>query len=263
MGLFDWWRRRPAPIPEALWQRTLASLPFFATLTVDQQKRLKTLSERFLAEKEFTAAGGLELNDEICVAIAAQGCLPILELGLGAYGDWVGIVVYPDEFVVQRRIEDEDGIVHEFDDVLSGEAWEGGPLVISWHDVQLAGQADSAGYNVVIHEFAHKLDMLNGEADGIPALHSSLDEDGWIAVFDAAFEDFCRRVDADEETIIDPYASQDHSEFFAVISEVFFLTPQVVASEYPALYDLLRRYYRQDPLQRLTKAASADSTAAS
>ena len=129
--------------------------------------------------------------------------------------------------------------------------------------MQLAGQADSAGYNVVIHEFAHKLDMLNGEADGIPALHSGLDEDGWIAVFDAAFEDFCRRVDADEETIIDPYASQDHSEFFAVISEVFFLTPQVVASEYPDLYDLLRRYYRQDPLQRLTKAASADSTAAS
>ena len=189
--------------------------------------------------------------------------LPVLELGLSAYRGWVGIVVYPNEFVVPRRIEDEDGIVHEFDDVLSGEAWEGGPLVISWHDVQLAGQADSAGYNVVIHEFAHKLDMLNGEADGIPALHSGLDEDGWIAVFDAAFEDFCRRVDADEETIIDPYASQDHGEFFAVISEVFFLTPQVVAGDYPELYDLLRRYYRQDPLQRLTKAASADSTAAS
>ncbi len=129
--------------------------------------------------------------------------------------------------------------------------------------MQLAGQADTAGYNVVIHEFAHKLDMLNGEADGIPALHSGLDEDGGINVFDAAFEDFCRRIDAGEETIIDPYASQDHSEFFAVISEVFFLTPQVVADEYPALYDLLRRYYRQDPLQRLTKAANADSTAAS
>ena len=262
--MFGWLRRAQAPeIDPALWQATVANLPFLAGLTVDAEKRLKSLTEQFLAEKEFSAAGGLTLSDEICVSIAVQGCLPVLELGLSAYRGWVGIVVYPDEFVVPRRIEDEDGIVHEFDDVLSGEAWEGGPLVISWHDVQLAGQADSAGYNVVIHEFAHKLDMLNGEADGIPALHSGLDEDGWIAIFDAAFEDFCRRVDADEETVIDPYASQDHSEFFAVISEVFFLTPQVVASEYPVLYDLLRRYYRQDPLQRLTKAASADSTAAS
>lgn len=262
--MFGWLRRAQAPeIDPALWQATVANLPFLAGLTVDAERRLKSLTEQFLAEKEFSAAGGLTLSDEICVSIAVQGCLPVLELGLSAYRGWVGIVVYPDEFVVPRRIEDEDGIVHEFDDVLSGEAWEGGPLVISWHDVQLAGQADTAGYNVVIHEFAHKLDMLNGEADGIPALHSGLDEDGWIAVFDAAFEGFCRRVDADEETIIDPYASQDHSEFFAVISEVFFLTPQVVADEYPALYDLLRCYYRQDPLQRLTKAANADSTAAS
>ena len=262
--MFGWLRRAQAPeIDPAVWQATIAKLPFLAGLAVDAEKRLKSLTEQFLAEKEFSAADGLTLSDEICISIAVQGCLPVLELGLSAYRGWVDIVVYPDEFVVPRRIEDEDGIVHEFDDVLSGEAWEGGPLVISWHDVQLAGQADSAGYNVVIHEFAHKLDMLNGEADGIPALHSGLDEDGWIAVFDAAFEDFCRRVDADEETIIDPYASQNHSEFFAVISEVFFLTPQVVASEYPVLYDLLRRYYRQDPLQRLTKAASADSTAAS
>ena len=258
--MFGWLRRAQAPeIDPAVWQATIAKLPFLAGLAVDAEKRLKSLTEQFLAEKEFSAAGGLTLSDEICISIAVQGCLPVLELGLSAYRGWVGIVVYPDEFVVPRRIEDEDGIVHEFDDVLSGEAWEGGPLIVSWHDVKMAGD----GYNVVIHEFAHKLDMLNGEADGIPALHSGLDEDGWIAVFDAAFEDFCRRVDADEETIIDPYASQDHSEFFAVISEVFFLTPQVVASEYPVLYDLLRRYYRQDPLQRLTKAASADSTAAS
>ena len=247
MGLLDWWRRRPAPIPEALWQRTLASLPFFATLTVDQQKRLKTLSERFLAEKEFTAAGGLELNDEICVAIAAQGCLPILELGLGAYGDWVGIVVYPDEFVVQREIADADGVVHEFADVLAGEAWEGGPLLVSWRDVQMAG----GDYNVVIHEFAHKLDMLNGEVDGIPALHSTLTVDRWESVFFAAYDDFCARVDSGEETIIDPYASEAPEEFFAVLSECFFGIPDVVDAEYPALYALLREYFRQDPLARL------------
>ena len=251
--------RRPTPIPPALWSATLAKLPFLARLTVDEQDRLKTLAEAFLAEKEFTPAGGLQLTDEICVAIAAQGCLPILNLGLAAYRDWVGIVVYPDEFVAPRRLEDEDGVVHEFDDVLSGEAWAGGPLLVSWHDVQLAGD----GYNVVIHEFAHKLDMLNGEADGIPALHSGLDETAWIEVFDPAYDDFCRRVDADEDTRIDPYAATSPEEFFAVLSETFFELPQVVAGDYPAVYALLGRYYRQDPLSRSMNVPSAASTAAS
>lgn len=245
--LLDWFRRAPPPIPDALWARTVAGLPFLAALAVDERRRLKTLAERFLADKEFSAAGGLMLSDEICVAIAAQGCLPVLNLGLAAYAGWVGIVVYPDEFVVPRRIQDDDGVVHEYDDVLSGEAWAGGPLLVSWRDVQQAGD----GYNVVIHEFAHKLDMLNGEADGIPALHSDLTVDAWERAFFPAYEDFCRRVDGGEETAIDPYAAEAPEEFFAVLSECFFETPALVAGDYPALYALLRRYYRQDPLARL------------
>ncbi|KXB29167.1 hypothetical protein AT959_18440 [Dechloromonas denitrificans] len=260
MGLFDWFKSKRQPqIDPALWAKTLAGLPFLASLAVDEQKRLKTLAEGFLAEKEFSTAGGLPLSDEICVAIAAQACLPILNLGLAAYRDWVGIIVYPDEFVVARRIEDENGVIHEFDDVLSGEAWEGGPLIVSWRDVQQAGD----GYNVVIHEFAHKLDMLNGEADGMPALHSGLDEEEWQATFLAAYDDFCRRVDDGEETIIDPYGSDDPAEFFAVLSESFFEIPEVIAGEYPAVYELLKRYYRQDPLTRSTNAANAANTAAS
>ena len=247
MGWRDWFGgKRKATVPDGLWAQTVAALPFLANLAVDEQKRLKTLVEDFLAEKEFSPAGGLELSDEICVSIAAQGCLPILELGLAAYRGWVGIVVYPDEFVVARRIEDESGVVHEFDDVLSGEAWEGGPLIISWHDAQMAG----AGYNVVIHEFAHKLDMLNGEADGMPALHSGINPEAWDDVFIPAYDDFCRRVDSGEETVIDPYASDDPAEFFAVLSENFFELPDIVNREYPALYALLRTYFRQDPLIR-------------
>ena len=259
MGLFDWFGgKQKSEVPDVLWAQTVSALPFLEALAVDEKKRLKTLVEQFLAEKEFSVAGGLELSDEICVAIAAQGCLPILELGLNAYRDWVGIVVYPDEFVVPRRIEDESGIVHEFDDVLSGEAWEGGPLIISWHDAQMAG----AGYNVVIHEFAHKLDMLNGEPDGMPALHSGMTEEEWDRIFLAAYDDFCRRVDSGEETVIDPYASDDPAEFFAVLSENFFELPDIVDREYPALYALLRAYDRQDPLTRLTKSSTAPSTAA-
>jgi len=248
MGLFDWFgKKKVRAVPEALWESTLAALPFLAALNSDERTALKSLVEEFLAEKEFSTGGGLELTDEICVAIAAQGCLPILEFGLAAYRNWVGIIVYPDEFVVPRQMEDEDGIVHEYDDVLSGEAWQGGPLVVSWRDVQMAGD----GYNVVIHEFAHKLDMLNGEADGIPALHSGITEKEWETIFFAAYDDFCRHVDSGEETIIDPYASEHPAEFFAVLSENFFETPEVVSAEHPALYDLFKRYYRQDPLARL------------
>lgn len=260
MGLFDWFRRpRSTTIADELWAKTLAALPFIANLAVDEQKDLKLLVEQFLAEKEFSTGGGLQLTDEICVSIAAQGCLPILKLGLAAYREWVGIVVYPNEFVVPRHIEDESGVVHEYTDVLSGEAWQGGPLIISWRDVQMAGD----GYNVVIHEFAHKLDMLNGEADGMPALHSGIDADEWERVFLTAYDDFCHRVDSGEETIIDPYASDDPAEFFAVLSECFFELPDVVNREYPALYALLERYYRQDPLARLTKASSASRTTSS
>jgi Mlc titration factor MtfA (ptsG expression regulator) len=250
MGLFDWLRpKKVAAIPAPLWASTLAALPFLAALSDDEKKTLKTLAESFLAEKEFSTGGGLVLSDEICVAIAAQGCLPILHLGLAAYGDWLGIIVYPDEFVVPRQQEDEVGIVHEYADVIAGEAWQGGPLIISWHDVQMAGD----GYNVVIHEFAHKLDMLNGEADGMPALHSGISRETWENVFFAAYDDFCRRVDSGEETIIDPYASEHPAEFFAVLSESFFELPDVVVAEYPALYELLQRYYRQDPLVRLRR----------
>ncbi len=248
MGLLDWLRReKKAAIPDDLWRQTVESMPFLACLDTGEQVELHALAERFLAGKEFSAAGGLQLTDAMCVSIAAQGCLPILKLGLEAYRGWVGIVVYPDEFVIPRRIEDEFGVVHEYDEPASGEAWAGGPLIVSWRDAQMAGD----GYNVVIHEFAHKLDMLNGEADGMPALHSGLRREEWEAVVLAAYDDFCARVDGGEDTWIDPYAAEDPSEFFAVLSECFFEAPAVVSDEYPDLYALLCRYYRQDPLRRL------------
>ncbi|MDE2439493.1 MAG: zinc-dependent peptidase [Betaproteobacteria bacterium] len=247
MVLLDALRGKKSPrIPDNLWAVIVTSMPFLDVLNPEEQKQLRELAEAFLATKEFSAAGELELTNEICVSIAAQGCLPILGLGLGAYRDWIGIVVYPDEFVVRRNIEDENGVMHEYDDVLAGEAWAGGPLIVSWHDVKMAGD----GYNVVIHEFAHKLDMLNGDADGMPKLHSGISESEWRQVFFTAYEDFCQRVDSGEETTIDPYASEEPGEFFAVLTESFFELPGVVAEEYPDLYTLLKRYYRQDPLAR-------------
>jgi Mlc titration factor MtfA (ptsG expression regulator) len=133
--------------------------------------------------------------------------------------------------------------VHEYDDPVLGEAWEGGPVLLSWFD-----DPDEPGdVNVVIHEFAHKLDMSNGDVDGMPALHADMRCEDWIAAFAPAYDDFCRRVDAGEDTAIDPYAASHPSEFFAVASEVFFEAPDLLLDEYPAVYAQLRRFYRQDP----------------
>lgn len=260
--LFAWLRGKPdvKPLPEALWRETLASQPCLDRLAADEKRRLRQLTEAFLAEKQFASAGGIDLSDAICTSIAAQGCLLILNLGLESYRDWVGIIVYPDEFVIPRRVEDEFGVVHEYDDVASGEAWEGGPLLVSWRDALMAGD----GYNVVIHEFAHKLDMLNGEADGIPPLPAGLSRREWESTLLAAYDDFCARVDAAEEREeasadddaaleiagLDSYAAENTGEFFAVMSETFFEAPDVLRSEYPAFYTLLSRFYKQDPAAR-------------
>lgn len=240
---------RTPVVAEERWEETLTQLPFLRALAPEDLARLRRLAEDFLAEKEFTTTGGLELNDAICLSIAVQGCLPILNLGLDWYRGWVGIIVYPDEFVIPRTIEDEDGIVHEYDELASGEAWSGGPLLISWRDVQMAG----SGYNVAIHEFAHKLDMRTGEADGVPPLHSGMSREKWETTLHAAYDEFCKEVDAaalaDGETELDPYAAENPAEFFAVISEAFFETPDLISTKYPDFYKQLTLFYRQDLLE--------------
>lgn len=241
--------QRPATeIPDALWQEAVADLHFLSWLDDEDLRQLRALAARFLDEKEFSATGGLVLDDRMRLSIAIQGCLPVLRLGLEWYSDWVGIVVYPAEFVIPRSVVDEDGVVHEYDEVAAGEAWGGGPLLVSWQDVAMAGQ----GYNVVIHEFAHKLDMRNGEADGLPPLPPGMSRRAWEETLLAAYDDFCERVDAAEaggdETTIDPYAAKSPGEFFAVLSEVFFEEPQLLQAEYPALYAQFAAFYRLDPL---------------
>ena len=164
-------------------------------------------------------------------------------------------MVYPGEYVYDGEQMDEDGIVHHVRHVRSGEAMEGGPMVLSWQDVEHSGQGE--GFNVVIHEFAHKLDMKNGDANGRPPLHSGISPADWASDFQAAYDDLCRRVGSGEETLIDPYATESPGEFFAVLSEYFFEAPDVLHQEYPAVYGLLVRFYRQDPLARLLKEDEA------
>jgi Mlc titration factor MtfA (ptsG expression regulator) len=249
---------RKHAIDDTLWQNTLDHLPFFGHLDAAERARLRECTTLFIAEKEFSTAHDLTLTDAMIVAIAVQACLPVLNLSLELYRGWVGVIVYPGEFVIRKTVEDEAGVVHEIEHDASGEAWEGGPVVLSWEDAQMTDGEDA--YNVVIHEFAHKIDMLNGEADGHPPLfrrwHAPLDSNAWNDVFDHAYDHFCAQVDAvparrwgrfERESLIDPYAADHPSEFFAVCSEALFVQPVAFEREYPELYRLLARYYRQDP----------------
>ena len=241
MGWLTEWRRRRVlakhRIDDALWQRATRPLAF-----LPRTPKLRQLALLFLAEKDFVGAHELEVTDVMRLSIAAQACLPILELGLDWYAGWHGVVVYPGDFRVRRREIDEDGVVHEWEDDLAGEAMPGGPVVLSWDAL-----AHDPAINVVIHEFAHKLDMLNGEADGVPPLHAGMDRRAWLAVFEEAYEGFCDALDRGKDTWLDPYAAEHRSEFFAVISEAFFREPQETRRRYPDVYEQLARFYRQDP----------------
>ncbi|MBK9019781.1 MAG: zinc-dependent peptidase [Sulfuritalea sp.] len=246
MGMSDWWRRRQADrldIAESLWGQVESELGFLGHLEPAERVQLRVLARQFVAEKQWSGAQGLQLTPRIQLTIALQACLPILKLGLDWYEGWVGIVVYPGDFLIPRRMVDEDGVVHEYDDEVMGEAWYGGPVLLSWFD----DAADARGINVVIHEFAHKLDMRSGDADGVPPLHEGMSRRRWIEVMSRAFDDFQERVDHGEETLLDPYGAEWPAEFFAVASEAFFENPRLLWDEYPEVYEQLRLFYRQDP----------------
>lgn len=248
-----WWRERiirRAQWDPDLWTASLAALPSLAGLDTAERERLRALVILFLHDKSIHGAAGLELDAGMRLTIAAQACILILNLDIDYYSGWSEVIVYPDEFVPTIEYTDEDGVVHTGREARVGEAWLHGPVVLSWADVAPTGD----GVNVVIHEFAHKLDMLNGDANGFPPLHAGMSRQAWSQAFGHAYEDFCRRADVDENLAIDPYAAESPGEFFAVISEAFFETPRAVRDMYPAVYEQLGAFYRQDPAARLSAA---------
>lgn len=264
MKWFRNWRRSRilarARLDEALFLQTLERFPFTRTLSAPERQRLRDRVVLFLHEKSIVGAGGLAVTDAMRMAIAVQACVIVLNLDVDCYAGWNEIIVYPNEFMVDYEYVDEDGVAHAVREPLSGESWQQGPVVLSWAD---AGSAHGgSGYNVVIHEFAHKLDMLNGAANGFPPLHADMDRAAWSRAFSAAFEDFCARIERGEHTPIDPYAAENPGEFFAVMTEAFFDTPDVVLESYPDVYRQLAAFYRQDPASRLKGAGGSRRDAA-
>lgn len=234
-------------IPDDLWRLTLARFPFLTQRSDDDLRTLRDMATLFLARKEFSGGRELHVSDEMAVAVAAQACLPVLKLGLDWYDSFIGIVIHPDLVTVRREHMDEVGIVHEYDESLAGEAMEGGPVMLSWRDVAEAGDSAEWGYNVVIHEFAHVIDMRDGVADGVPPLPNRAARAQWLDVFEAHHAALCADLDRGVEPLLDPYAAESLEEFFAVASETFFVAPIELRAEHPALYTQLAGFYRQDP----------------
>ncbi|ESQ12002.1 MAG: hypothetical protein N838_17175 [Thiohalocapsa sp. PB-PSB1] len=254
-----WWHRRAlrrahANIDPELWPAAIRALPLLEGLDESALLRLLDLSALFLQDKALELAQGAELSASAGLELALQACLPILNLGLSWYRGWHALILYPDVFVPAREVVGEDGVVWVDHKPRSGEAWQHGPVILSLADVAAGHKRD--GYNIVIHELAHKLDMRSGYANGHPPLHAGISDAGWAEDLGSAYADLCRRTQAGrwpkDEFSIDPYGSESPAEFFAVCSEMFFELPHQLRCEYPRVYRRLSAFYRQEPATRLT-----------
>ncbi|MGK9067094.1 M90 family metallopeptidase [Stutzerimonas chloritidismutans] len=258
----DWRRKRilaRLAIEPELWQSVLDSLPMLDGLSTDETERLRERSLLFLHAKRLTALPGVELDLADRLRLAAQAQLPLLHLpALDWYQGFHEIVIYPDDFLSPQKHRDAAGIEHEWDAEHSGEAWLQGPVIMALPGIRESGGWE--GYNLVIHELAHKLDMLNGDANGLPPLHRDMRIDRWASVMQAAYDTLNAQLDADPdaETPIDPYAAENPAEFFAVTSEYFFSAPDVLQPALPQVYEQLAAFYRQDPLARLRHLQESD-----
>jgi Mlc titration factor MtfA (ptsG expression regulator) len=241
-------RRRGPALPDGLWQLTLARYPFLSQRPPADLLRLRELTAEFLGRKEFHGAGGLVISDEIALAIAAQAVLPVLHLGLRWYDDFVGIVVHPDQVVARRSATDDAGVAHEWDEEVAGEAMDQGPVMVNWHDVAHAGTSAALGYNVVIHEFVHKLDLRDGVLDGCPPMRSRQARDHWLQVMRTEYERFREQVIVAERfggarPWLDDYGATAIDEFFPVACEAYFVNRERFTQDFPQLTELFDGFY--------------------
>lgn len=235
-----------APIDPDLWRATRAALPWLAALDGEHDARLGRLAAHFLRHKAITPVGGLQLDPHQRCLLAALCCLPLLKFGVAGLRGWSQLIVYPDAFRVQRSHVDSAGVMHEGHDELIGEAWEAGPVILSWADVVADCDDPRAGFCVAVHEIAHKLDALDGLLDGTPPLPGAWRR-GWVRDFQRAYDALVADLQAGRETAIDDYAAQAPEEFFAVASEYHFSDPHALHAAMPAVAAHLSRLYGASP----------------
>jgi len=236
---------RKHAIPYHVWHRVTSQIPLVAARTNKEKVRLRLLSTLFIQQKSFTGVDGLEITRDMMITIAAQACIEILYLGLNAFSGWIEIVIYPAAFMVKRDVVDENGLVHQQASRLSGESWGSGPVILSWQDVQQDSYSLHPGHNIIIHEFAHKLDMLSGRADGQPPLTSDMSVTEWSDALGNAYTTLVSEIDHHEHSYINKYAATNPAEFFAVSCEYFFTAPHILQQHCPDVYQQLQSYFSQ------------------
>ena len=239
-------------IPFNTWHSITSKIPLIAGRSNKEKARLRLLSTLFLHQKSFTGAHDLEVTLNMGITIAAQACLEILYLGLNAFDGWIEIIIYPSAFIVNRDVTDENGVVRAQANSLSGESWGQGPVILSWQDVKQDSYHLHPGHNVVIHEFAHKLDMLSGRADGQPPLTNDMSLQAWSDTLRVAHAKLISQIEHHQHSYINSYAATNPAEFFAVSCEYFFTAPHILEKHSPAVYQQLKSYFKQDPLANKT-----------
>lgn len=251
--LFSWLKNRrrrkvlAAPFPPA-WLATLEiQVGHYAVLTDAERRKLRDAVQILIAEKDWEGCRGLELTDAMRVTIAALAAVLILGLDDFYFDNVQTILVYPDEYVARQQHAIGGGAIMEEDSERLGEAQHRGPVILSWKEIDENARLPGHGVNLVFHEFAHQLDMLNGAFDGTPNLPSNELAERWAKIMDEEYRRLQRAERRHRRTLLDPYGASDPAEFFAVTTECFFDAPHEMHAEYPALYELFRDYYRQDP----------------
>ena len=241
-------RLRDVPLPDEWVELLDGDMPIYRRLPRELRPKLHGYIQVFLATKPFEACGDLEaVTDEMRVLVAAQACLLLLNDRNGCYDKLGSILIYPDAYRSQERLYgrgagDDDG------DVRLGESWGTGSVVLSWHHIRDGASNSHDGSNVVIHEFAHQLDQLDGSADGLPTLKDRTRYPRWQEVFSAAYERHVERTEDGRRTVIDSYGATNPAEFFAVSTETFFEKPKVLKKRYPDLYGELATFFELDPV---------------
>ena len=255
--LVNWFKKRrrarilATPFPERWNQLIRDNFLHDQHLTSEQQKKLRRLIRIFVAEKNWEGCGGLMMTDEIKVSIAAQACLLVVGMDEDQFFDHVlSILVYPAGYVAGGTHVSSNGVVLEGGQPRLGEAWWRGPVVLSWAEARAGGRMETPGRNLVLHEFAHQLDMLNGRiTDGTPPLKTQAEHDRWISVLGPEFERLVENCRHGHHGFIDCYGATNPAEFFAVITETFFERPNSLRLHHQAAYDVLSEYYCLNPVQ--------------
>jgi Mlc titration factor MtfA (ptsG expression regulator) len=224
------------------------ALPCYPRLPAEHRRALRQCIQIFLAEKEFLGLDGLVITEEIELAIAAPACLLVLGIPhLGVYPRLREIIVRQEGFGDDVDAIGPDGTHYLIPQLAAGQAWLRGPVILAWSSVTRSVAQPDDGYNVVLHEFAHVLDMQDAMAGGTPPLESEAQEAAWTRVFTAEYKALVRAIGRGQPTLLHPYAATNAAEFFAVATEHFFEQPRELKRRHAELYAQLSQFYNQDP----------------